>query len=112
MFAQAKLAREAEISLATLAMVTDYDCWHPNHDSVTVEQVVATATANVSKAKEVVKAYVSRVASHNGDAPMATAMDGACMTHPDFIPHARRTQLDELVGVYQSCWLPMALFSE
>jgi len=81
-------------------MVTDYDCWHPDHDSVTVEQVVATATANVSHAKEVVKAFVTRVGEHKGDAPMATCMDGACMTHPDYIPHAQRVQLDELVGLY------------
>jgi 5'-methylthioadenosine phosphorylase len=84
--------------MATLAMVTDYDCWHPNHDSVTVEQVVATATANVSKAKAVVKAFVERVAKHDGPAPMSTVMAGACMTAPGMIPATRRIQLDELVG--------------
>jgi len=86
------------MSFATLAMVTDYDCWHPNHDSVTVDQVVATATANVSTAKEVVKAYAARVSQHQGDAPMSTAMTGACMTAPDSIPRQRRIQLEELVG--------------
>lgn len=86
------------MSFATLAMVTDYDCWHPDHDSVTVDQVVATANANVSTAKEVVKAFVARVATHQGEAPMSKAMTGACMTAPEFIPKARRTQLEELVG--------------
>jgi 5'-methylthioadenosine phosphorylase len=97
---EAKLAREAEISLATLAMVTDYDCWHPNHDSVTVEQVVATASANVSTAKEIVKVFVKNVATHDGPAPMSSCMTGACMTAPDSIPKPRLNQLEELVGRY------------
>ena len=63
-------------------------------------QVVATATANVATAKEVVKAFVARVAKHDGEAPMSTAMTGACMTAPDRIPPTRRTQLQELVGVF------------
>src|SRR5688572_14470018 len=55
---EAKLAREAEICYATLALVTDYDCWHPAHDSVTVEQVIANLTQNIATAKSVLKRAV------------------------------------------------------
>ena len=57
----AKLAREAEICYATLAMVTDYDCWHPEHDSVTVEQVMAVLGANTAMAQLVLKNAVGRI---------------------------------------------------
>jgi len=97
---EAKLAREAEISFATLAMVTDFDAWHPDHDSVTVEQVVATAMKNVATAKEVVKAFVQIAGEHSGEAPCSNAMAGACMTAPDRIPVKRRDELEVLVGKY------------
>src|SRR6202034_3909921 len=58
---EAKLAREAEICYVTIAMVTDYDCWHPHHDSVTVDQIVAVLTKNAENAAKVVKATVSAI---------------------------------------------------
>ena len=66
---EAKLAREASISYATLAMATDYDCWHEGHDDVTVEQVVAVLRANVSLAKRIVATAVPLIAAHDGPAP-------------------------------------------
>lgn len=69
--AEARLAREAEISFATLAMATDYDCWHPDHGSVTVEMVIATANKNVGKAKTIIKQVISKIA----------AFDGPCDAH-------------------------------
>jgi 5'-methylthioadenosine phosphorylase len=56
---EAKLAREAEICYVTIAMVTDYDCWHPHHDSVTVEQIVSVLVKNAENAAKVVKAAVA-----------------------------------------------------
>ena len=56
---EAKLAREAEICYVTVAMVTDYDCWHPHHDSVTVEQIVSVLVKNAENAAKVVKATVA-----------------------------------------------------
>lgn len=60
---EAKLAREAELCYATVAMVTDYDCWHPNHDNVTVEQIINVLLANADKARSLVKHAVPRIGS-------------------------------------------------
>jgi 5'-methylthioadenosine phosphorylase len=66
---EAKLAREASISYATLAMATDYDCWHEGHDDVTVDQVVAVLRANVSLAKRIISSAVPLIAAHDGQPP-------------------------------------------
>ena len=58
---EAKLAREAELCYATVAMVTDYDCWHPNHDDVTVDQIIKVLLANADKAKSLVKHVVPQI---------------------------------------------------
>ena len=68
--------------------------------SRSVEQVVATATANVAKAKDVVKSFVQLAGAHDGPAPCSNAMAGACMTAPDRIPTERRDELEILVGKY------------
>ena len=80
---EAKLAREAEICYATVAMVTDFDCWHPDHDHVTVEQIVAVLTANAEKAKGLVKAVVPLIAGDT-DCPHGCrrALDHALITAP------------------------------
>ena len=78
---EAKLAREASISYATLAMATDYDCWHEGHDDVTVEQVVAVLRANVSLAKRIVATAVPLIAAHDGPAPHHEALQGRA-AHP------------------------------
>src|SRR3974377_1731245 len=63
---EAKLAREAEICYATVAMVTDYDCRHPGHDAVTVETIIGVLLANAEKAKALVKSVVPSLAAHSG----------------------------------------------
>src|SRR5579862_6285251 len=63
---EAKLAREAEICYATVAMVTDYDCWHPGHDAVTVDMIVGVLLANAEKAKALVKSVVPLLSGHEG----------------------------------------------
>ena len=97
---EAKLAREAEISYATVAMSTDYDCWHEGHDDVTVEQVVAVARANVAVAKQIIRNAVPLIAAHDGPAPMSSALAGAIMTAPTAIPPERRDDLAPLVCKY------------
>ena len=97
---EAKLAREAEISYATVAMSTDYDCWHEGHDDVTVEQVVAVARANVAVSKGIIRAAIPMIAAHDGPAPMSNALAGAIMTAPEAIPPEQRDLLDPLVCKY------------
>ena len=90
---EAKLAREAGMSYATLAMVTDYDCWHPDHDNVDVEQIIATLMANVDLSRRIVAAAIPRIAAHQGPAPQATALHGAVITQPDAMDPKTRQDL-------------------
>ncbi|MFL2859232.1 MAG: S-methyl-5'-thioadenosine phosphorylase [Pontiellaceae bacterium] len=78
---EAKLSREAEIRYASLAMVTDYDCWHPDHENVTVNQVINTFSENISKAKIVVKDIIGNYENYieNND-PTCTCLDNAIIT--------------------------------
>ena len=82
---EAKLAREAEICYATIALVTDYDCWHPDHDHVTVEQVVKVLFGNAEKARALVKAVVPMLGTERGPCPAGCdrALDHALITAPD-----------------------------
>jgi 5'-methylthioadenosine phosphorylase len=96
---EAKLAREAEICYATAAMVTDYDCWHPDHDSVTVEQIVAVLNQNAANACRVIRAAVAAMPSERTCA-CVTALKYALLTSPAAVPAATREKLDLLVGKY------------
>jgi 5'-methylthioadenosine phosphorylase len=95
---ECKLAREAEMSYATLALSTDYDCWHPGHDAVTVDQVIAVVQANVRLAQQVIRELVPRVAAHPSPSPYADALQGAIMTAPSAIPAETRARLELLIG--------------
>ncbi len=81
---EAKLAREAEIDYATVAMVTDYDCWHPDHDHVTVEQVVKFLLGNADNARNLIRAVVPRISKPRGYCPAGCdrALDHALITAP------------------------------
>ena len=81
---EAKLAREAEICYATVAMVTDYDCWHPNHDAVTVDEVVRVLMSNAERARALIKAMVPRLSTrtHSCDRGCHTALDASIITAP------------------------------
>jgi 5'-methylthioadenosine phosphorylase len=98
---EAKLAREAEICYTTMALVTDYDCWHPDHDSVTVEMIIRNLTENAKTAQQVVAAaveqYAGRKGCHCGDA-LATAI----ITRRDAIPDAVKRDLAPIIGKYVS----------
>jgi 5'-methylthioadenosine phosphorylase len=96
---EAKLAREAEICYATLALVTDYDCWHPDHASVTVEMVVANMQANARRAQQAIAAAVEALPIAR-DCECASALATAILTRRDAIPAATRERLRPIVGRY------------
>jgi 5'-methylthioadenosine phosphorylase len=96
---EAKLAREAEICYATVAMVTDYDCWHEGHDDVTVDQIVAVLHQNAANAAKVVKAAVAAMPRER-DCGCASALKYAILTDRKLIPAETKAKLDLLVGKY------------
>ena len=96
---EAKLAREAEICYATMAMVTDYDCWHPGHDSVTVEQVVKVLQTNAGNAAKVVKTAVAQMPRER-KCKCGSALQFAILTDPAKIPAATRQKLSLLLDKY------------
>jgi len=96
---EAKLAREAEICYATLALVTDYDCWHPDHDSVTVDLIVATLMQNAATAQKAITEAVSRLGGERTCA-CKDALASAIITRPEHIPADVRAQLAPIVQKY------------
>jgi 5'-methylthioadenosine phosphorylase len=96
---EAKLAREAEICYATLALVTDYDCWHPEHDSVTVDLIVANLLQNAKTAQAIIAEVVGRLEPVR-TCPCATALATAIITHRDAIPDQTKQDLAPIVGRY------------
>ena len=97
---EAKLAREAEICYASVAMVTDYDCWHPDHDHVTVDMVIKVLHDNADKARALVKQVVPMLGSHVGpcDAGCQTALEYALITAPEARDPAVLAKLDAVAG--------------
>jgi 5'-methylthioadenosine phosphorylase len=96
---EAKLAREAEICYATIAMITDYDCWREGHDAVTIEEIVAVLHKNASNACEVVKQAVASMPSERSCA-CASAAKYAVLTQADAIPAAAKERVGLLFGKY------------
>jgi 5'-methylthioadenosine phosphorylase len=96
---EAKLAREAEICYVTIAMVTDYDCWHPEHDSVTVSQIIGNLTRNAENACRVVKRAVAEL-SNSRECKCGSALEHAIITDRGMVPEATRRKLELLVGKY------------
>ncbi len=98
--AEAKLAREAEICYCTIAMVTDYDCWHPDHDSVTLELIIGNLLANTALAKSVIAKIASRIQKMKRKCPCPDALKSAIITAPDRIPDSLRRNLEPIIGKY------------
>jgi 5'-methylthioadenosine phosphorylase len=96
---EAKLAREAEICYTTLALVTDYDCWHPDHDSVTVEMIIENLTRNATMAQQVIANAVERLPIDRA-CECARALATAIITRPEAVPAATRERLAPIVGKY------------
>jgi 5'-methylthioadenosine phosphorylase len=97
---EAKLAREAEIAYATLAMATDYDCWHPDHDSVTIELVIANLQKNALNAQEVIKEAVKRLTANLFVSEAHSALKYAILTPMDKVPAATKQKLELLLKKY------------
>jgi 5'-methylthioadenosine phosphorylase len=96
---EAKLAREAEICYTTIALVTDYDCWHPDHDSVTVEMIVANLMQNAKVAQQIIANAAEKLPIAR-TCECARALATAIITRPEVIPAATRARLQPLVGKY------------
>jgi 5'-methylthioadenosine phosphorylase len=96
---EAKLAREAEICYATLALVTDYDCWHPDHDSVTVDLIIANLMQNAATAQKTIADAVE----HLNDARTCACKDAlatSIITRPEHVPDAIKKELAPIIGKY------------
>lgn len=98
---EAKLAREAEIAYATMALVTDYDCWYDGHDDVTVEMVIEYLNKNVRNAQLVLKDAVKRVAAKTTPNQFAGATKNAIFTAPDHWPEETAKKLEAIIGKYR-----------
>jgi 5'-methylthioadenosine phosphorylase len=96
---EAKLAREAELCYVTVAMVTDYDCWHPHHDSVTVDQIVAVLLKNADNAAKVVRSTVAAMPQARS-CKCASALAHAILTDQKLIPPATKKKLKLILGKY------------
>jgi 5'-methylthioadenosine phosphorylase len=97
---EAKLAREAEICYATLAMVTDYDCWHPDHDSVTADQIIANLVKNTATAKAVLRSALRGLGARGSACDCADALRHALVTAPELVPEAIKRELAPIIGKY------------
>ena len=97
---EAKLAREAEICYATIALVTDYDCWHPDHDHVTVEMVIQNLTQNARTAQQVIAGAIATLAGAPRTCGCGQALATAIITRPELVPAETRRTLGPIVGKY------------
>ncbi|MBW4612034.1 MAG: S-methyl-5'-thioadenosine phosphorylase [Desmonostoc vinosum HA7617-LM4] len=97
---EAKLAREAEIAYATLALVTDYDCWHPDHDSVTVEMIIGNLQRNAVNAQKVIQETVRRLSENPPPSDAHSALKYAILTQLDKAPAAAKQKLGLLLQKY------------
>jgi len=96
---EAKLAREAEICYATIALATDYDCWHESEESVTVEAMIKTLMANVSTAKNIIRAYVQGIFDFQ-TSPCRTAARMSLMISREHIPPEVKKDLEVILGSF------------
>jgi len=96
---EAKLAREAEICYATLAMITDYDCWHPQHDSVTVAQIIATLNQNATNAQNVLRQAVKTLPPER-QCKCGSALQHGIITDPKVVPAKAKKDLAAIIGKY------------
>jgi 5'-methylthioadenosine phosphorylase len=98
---EAKLAREAEICYATIAMITDYDCWHPAHDSVTATQIIATLMQNADNAQKVLRTAIRELPAARS-CKCGSALQHALVTDLKIVPKATKKRLEAIIGKYIS----------
>ena len=97
---EAKLAREAEICYATMALVTDYDCWHPGHDSVTVEMIIEYLNRNAENAQKLIAAAVAQLADKQRTCKCGDSLRHAIITSPEKITPEAKVRLKAIIGKY------------
>ncbi|MGH9485540.1 MAG: S-methyl-5'-thioadenosine phosphorylase, partial [Terriglobales bacterium] len=97
---EAKLAREAEICYVTVAMVTDYDCWHADHDAVTVTEIIANLQRNAANAAAVVRAAARQLSGAARTCACGSSLRHALITDPKSVSAATRSRLAPLIGKY------------
>lgn len=97
---EAKLAREAEICYATLALVTDYDCWHEAHDAVSVETVIEYLNKNVRNAQIIMRAAIKQLSAKPRTCACGSALKNAIFTAPDLWPETTKKKLEAIIGKY------------
>jgi len=98
---EAKLAREAEVCYAAISMITDYDCWHPDHESVTAAQIIATLNQNAENAQKVLRAAVREVPAER-TCKCGTALKHSLVTNMKLVPAATKKRLAAIIGKYIS----------
>jgi len=98
---EAKLAREAELCYSTIAMITDYDCWHPEHESVTVAQIIATLNQNSDNAQKVLRQAVKTLPTKR-NCKCGSALAHALVTDPKVVPKSTKKKLAAIIGKYLS----------
>jgi 5'-methylthioadenosine phosphorylase len=98
---EAKLAREAELCYATIAMITDYDCWHPEHESVTATQIIATLNQNAENAQHVLRQAVREMPAER-KCKCGSALQHALVTDLKLVPAATKKRLSAIIGKYVS----------
>jgi 5'-methylthioadenosine phosphorylase len=98
---EAKLAREAELCYATIAMITDYDCWHPEHESVTGAQIIETLNRNAENAQHVLREAVRAMPAER-TCKCGTALQHALITDMKLVPTATKKKLASIIGKYLS----------
>jgi len=97
---EARLAREAEVCYSTLAMVTDYDCWHPDHDAVTADEIIKNLVRNAATARSVLRAAVKGLPDGARRCECASALSHALVTAPELVPAQVKSDLAPIIGKY------------
>ena len=97
---EAKLAREAEMCYATIALVTDYDCWREEDDNLSIEMIIDNLTKNTEKVKEVIRTVIPEIATMDRTCPCCNALDNAIITQKEMIPDKVKKDLEVILGKY------------
>ena len=101
---EARLAREAELAYASLSMVTDFDCWHQDHDAVTVEMVMGNLRANAMATEPILRTLMQRISTERPASPAHTALANALVTSKEVVPLETRRKLDLFTAPYWGAW--------
>jgi len=101
---EARLAREAELAYASLSMVTDFDCWHQDHDAVTVEMVMGNLRANAMATDPILRTLMQRISTERPASPAHTALANALVTSKEVVPQETRRKLDLFTAPYWGAW--------